>query len=111
MEELQKVKSHTKASRLKHEHDYYYNMADFFSIFADCTRVKILHALLDGEKCVKKICAIVDINQSTCSHQLKILRQYKVVKAKRDGRFVKYSISDDRIKEIIEVAEDHALLK
>lgn len=76
-------------TKLKYEHDYYYNMAEFFSIFSDPTRLKILHALLDGEKCVKKICEIVGLNQSTCSHQLKILRQYKVVKAKREGKFIR----------------------
>jgi DNA-binding transcriptional ArsR family regulator len=92
---------------LKHEHDYYYEMADFFSIFADCTRIKILHTLLDGGKCVKKICSIVGIKQSTCSHQLKLLRQYKVVKAKRDGRLIRYFIDDYRIEEILAMAKDH----
>jgi ArsR family transcriptional regulator len=95
----------TKEKILKHEHDYYYEMSNFFSIFADCTRLKILHALLDGDKCVKKICDVVGINQSACSHQLKILRQYKVVKPKRSGRFVRYSIDNEYIKEIIKIGE------
>ncbi|WGS64324.1 ArsR/SmtB family transcription factor [Marinitoga aeolica] len=94
-------------TELKHDHDYYYDMAEFFSIFADPTRLKILHALLDGEKCVKKICQIVGLNQSTCSHQLKILRQYKVVKAKREGKFIRYSLDDSHIKDLIEVGEEH----
>ena len=96
-----------KENSLQHKHDYYYDMADFFSIFADCTRLKILHALLDGEKCVKKICETVGISQSTCSHQLKILRQYKVVEAHRAGKFIRYSLNDEHIKEIIEVGVSH----
>lgn len=52
-------------------------------------KLKILHTLLDNEKCVKNICEIIELNQSTCSHQLKILRQYKVVKAKREGKFIR----------------------
>ena len=87
----------------------FYDMAEFYSIFTNPTRLRILYTLLDGEKCVKKICEILDINQSTCSHQLKLLRQYKVVKIKRDGRFIRYSLSDDHIREIIEVGENHIL--
>ncbi len=96
-----------KEKKLKHEHDYYYEMSSFFSMFADCTRLKILHTLLDGDKCVKEISEVVGISQSACSHQLKTLRQYKVVKSKRVGRFVRYSISNEYIKEIVKIGESH----
>ncbi|MCD6450522.1 MAG: winged helix-turn-helix transcriptional regulator [Thermotogaceae bacterium] len=96
-----------KIEKLKYDDDYFYNLAAFFSIFSDPTRLKILHALLDGEKCVKKISEIVGLNQSTCSHQLKILRQHKVVKIKREGRFVRYSLNDDHIKKLMNVGEEH----
>ncbi len=100
-----------KTKKIIETHDYYENMAELFSIFSDPTRLKILHALLDGEKCVKKICEIVGIKQSTCSHQLKLLRQHKVVKTIRDGKFIRYKISDDKIKEIIELGEKYSSKK
>ncbi len=90
---------------LRHSHNNYYDMADFFSIFTNPTRLKILYTLLDGEKCVKKICEILKINQSTCSHQLKILRQYNIVSIKRDGKFVRYSISNEHVKGILNIGE------
>jgi|GEM_PF-2910005 len=99
----------SKIMKFRESHDYYVDMAELFSIFSDPTRLKVLHALLDGEKCVKKICEIVGLNQSTCSHQLKILKQYKVVKAIRDGKYIRYSISDDKIKKIIEIGEKYSV--
>ena len=66
----------------------FYETAALFSIFSDPTRLKIIFILLDGAKNVKSICQILDIKQSTCSHQLKILKQSEIVKSKRKGQHI-----------------------
>ncbi|WP_129409754.1 ArsR/SmtB family transcription factor [Marinitoga lauensis] len=63
-----------------------YDIASVFYIFSDPTRLKIMIALLDGEKNVKSICESLNIKQSTCSHQLKILKQFKFVGTRRKGQ-------------------------
>lgn len=63
--------------------------------------------LLDGEKCVQKISSILNLNQSTCSHQLKLLKQYKLVKARREGKFIRYSLDDEHIEKIIKIGDEH----
>ncbi|RKX48558.1 MAG: transcriptional regulator [Thermotogae bacterium] len=89
------------------EHRYYQELADFFSVFVDPTRLKILHVLMDGEKCVKKISELVGLNQSACSHQLRTLKHHGLVKSKREGKFIRYSICDEHISEIIEIGSIH----
>ncbi len=73
----------------------------FFSVFADYTRVKILSALAISELCVTDLSRILDINQTTVSHQLRFLRSAGIVKSLRQGKIVFYSLTDDTINDVL----------
>ena len=83
------------------------DLSDMFKIFGDQTRVKILMALESGELCVCDIAAVMDMSQSAISHQLRVLKQSNIVKTSRQGKVVYYSISDDHVKEIFDIAIVH----
>ncbi len=82
-------------------------LSDFYKIFADSTRLRILDYLLEGEKCVSEISDKLEISQSATSHQLKTLRNSNLVKAQKEGQTVKYSITDDHIKIILQYGLEH----
>ncbi|SMC19572.1 DNA-binding transcriptional regulator, ArsR family [Clostridium acidisoli DSM 12555] len=77
-----------------------YDLSDLYKIFGDTTRVKILHVLSLSEMCVCDISALLKMKQSSVSHQLKTLRTAKLVKYRRDGKVVYYSLDDDHVKQI-----------
>ena len=83
------------------------DLSDMFKIFGDQTRVKILMALESGEMCVCDIAAVMNMSQSAISHQLRVLKQSNIVKTRREGKVVYYSISDDHVKEIFDIAIVH----
>lgn len=76
-------------------------IARFFALFADSTRVKLLSALAISPLCVTDLAAVLDINQTTVSHQLRILKDMNVVECKRNGKILKYEISNPKINEIL----------
>ena len=82
-------------------------LADLFKMFADSTRIKILYDLFDGEKNVSEICEDIEMNQSAVSHQLKALKTAKLVKSRRDGKAIYYSLDDDHVKTIIAMGKEH----
>ena len=84
-------------------------LAVFFSTFGDATRIRILNALLKGEICVGDLANELDMTQSAISHQLKVLKASRLVKSRRDGKQIYYSLDDDHIKKIIEMGLDHIL--
>ena len=83
------------------------DLAELFKMFADSTRIKILYDLFQGEKNVTEICNDLEMNQSAISHQLKILRSSKLIKARRDGKMMLYSLADEHVKTIIAMGMDH----
>ena len=83
------------------------DLSDMFKIFGDQTRVKILMALESGELCVCDIAAVLSMSQSAISHQLRVLKQSNILKTRREGKVVYYSISDDHVKEIFNMAMVH----
>lgn len=87
-----------KVKRNMLNEDTMYNLAEFFKVFGDKTRVEILYALSMNEMCVCDMSALLKMSQSAVSHQLKILRQAKLVKYRRDGKVVYYSLDDEHIK-------------
>ncbi|WP_373897274.1 ArsR/SmtB family transcription factor [Haloimpatiens sp. FM7315] len=89
------------------EEEILFDLADFFKIFGDSTRLKILYALSIEEMCVCDISNLLNITQSAVSHQLKVLRQSKLVKYRRDGKVVYYSLDDDHIKGVLKQGFDH----
>jgi DNA-binding transcriptional ArsR family regulator len=78
------------------------DLADLFKMFGDSTRVKILCALLHSEMCVCDIASLLGMSKSAISHQLRALRQTKLVKYRRDGKVVYYSLDDDHVKGIFD---------
>ena len=87
--------------------DLIYDLAEFYKVFADSTRMKIIYALMEKELCVCDIAAIVGTTQSAISHQLRILKQAKLVKYKKDGKVVYYSLDDEHIAEIVKKGREH----
>jgi len=84
-----------------------YDLADFFKVFADSTRVKIMWALDESEMCVCDLAVLLNMTKSAISHQLRTLRQSKLVKYRKEGKVVYYSLKDDHIKEIFEKGMEH----
>ncbi|PIE31236.1 transcriptional regulator [candidate division KSB3 bacterium] len=78
-----------------------YELADFFKVFGDSTRIKILYALFASEMCVQHLTEALGMNQSAISHQLRILKQTGLVKYRKEGKFVFYSLDDDHVTQII----------
>ena len=82
-------------------------LADFFKIFADPTRMRILYAVESGPMCVCDIAATLGMTKSAVSHQLKVLRQSALVRYRKSGKNVYYELSDDHVKDIIDKALEH----
>ena len=84
-----------------------YNVAELFKMFGDTTRVKILYTLFISEMCVCDIAELIGVSQSAVSHQLRILKQGRFVKFRREGKIVYYSIKDEHIKVIFDQGLKH----
>lgn len=89
------------------QEDDLYDLADFFKVFADTTRIKMLYVLLCSEMCVCDLAQILNMTQSAISHQLRLLKQMDLVKNRRDGKTIFYSLSDSHIKTILSQGLDH----
>ena len=83
------------------------DLSEFFKIFGDSTRIKILYVLSQSEMCVCDIATLLQMGQSAISHQLRILKQMRLVKFRRDGKTVFYSLSDDHIQTILAQGMEH----
>ncbi|WP_160670516.1 metalloregulator ArsR/SmtB family transcription factor [Clostridium sp. C8-1-8] len=79
-----------------------YDLADLFKVLGDSTRIKILCALFQAEMCVCDIAALLAMNQSAISHQLRVLKQSRLVKFRREGKVVYYSLDDEHVKSIFD---------
>ena len=88
-----------------------YDLAELFKVFADSTRMKIIFALMENELCVCDMANIVKTTQSAISHQLRILKEANLVKYRKEGKNVYYSLSDNCVKEIIEKGIIHTINK
>jgi DNA-binding transcriptional ArsR family regulator len=87
--------------------DLVYTLSEFYKIMADYTRMKIIYALIEKELCVTEIAEIVNMSQTAVSYQLRILRGARVVKHRRDGKMIFYSIDDDHVSDIIHTTVTH----
>ena len=88
-----------------------YDLAELFKVFGDSTRIKILYALFEEELCVYDIARLLNLSQSSVSHQLRILKNSKLVKFRRDGKSMFYSLDDEHVREIISMGMEHILEK
>ncbi len=84
-----------------------YDLAELYKVFGDSTRIKILYVLLESEMCVCDIAQLLNMSQSAISHQLRVLKQSKLVKYRRDGKAVMYSLADEHVKTIINQGMEH----
>lgn len=89
------------------DEDTLYDLADFFKVFADSTRIKILYVLMCSEMCVCDLAQILSMNQSAVSHQLRTLKQMDLVRNRREGKTVFYSLADGHIKTILSQGLEH----
>ncbi len=89
------------------DEDLLIEMAELFKIFGDSTRIKILSVLSDGDKCVQEITDSIGSSQSAVSHQLRILKQARLVRNRRQGKQIWYSLADDHVKTILGMAKEH----
>ncbi len=83
------------------------DLADFFKVFGDSSRLKVLWALHQGELCVSHLAELLGMSAPAISHQLKILRQSHLVRTRRDGKNVYYSLADDHVQRILEMGLEH----
>ncbi len=96
-----------KVKKTMPKDDLIYDLAEFFKVFADSTRMKIIYALMKEELCVCDIANIVMTTQSAISHQLRILKQSKLVKYRKEGKVVYYSLDDEHIAQIVKKGREH----
>lgn len=89
------------------EEEILYDLAEFYKVFGDTTRIKILYILLKSEMCVCDISQVLGVSQSAVSHQLRMLKQMKLVKYRREGKSVFYSLSDHHIELILRQGLEH----
>ncbi len=85
------------------------SVAETFKVFGDKTRIKILYVLHSQELCVCDIAQLLDMNQSAISHQLKVLKQAKLIRNRRDGKQVFYSLDDAHVRTILSMGMEHAM--
>ena len=83
------------------------DLAELFKVFGDTTRVRILYVLLGSEVCVCDLAAALGMTQSAVSHQLRILKQFKLVRTRRDGRSIFYSLADDHVRGMLGMGMEH----
>ncbi|GKX31499.1 transcriptional regulator [Vallitalea longa] len=86
-----------------------YQLADFFKNFGDSTRVRIMGALFNGEMCVSTIANVLNMTQSAVSHQLRVLKGSRLVKSRKEGKLVYYSLNDTHIEMIYKMGMEHIL--
>ena len=101
LEKVEKVKKNMP------QDEFLFDMAELFKVFGDSTRMKIISALLDNELCVGELANITNTNSSAISHQLRVLKQAKLVQYRRDGKTIFYSLDDDHVSKIYEIGEKH----
>ena len=87
--------------------EYLYELADLFKVFGDTTRIKIIYALFESELCVGDIALVLGMSQSAVSHQLRVLKDSKLIKFRREGKVIFYSLDDDHVRTIMSMGMEH----
>lgn len=86
-----------------------YDLAELFKVFGDSTRIKIICALFESEMCVCDLSNLLNMTQSAISHQLRVLKNARLVKFRREGKIIYYSLDDDHIKQIFDAGLNHIM--
>ena len=87
--------------------DDLYDLAELFKVFGDSTRIRILFVLFESEACVRGLAEVLNMTDSAISHQLRLLKNSKLVKARREGKSVFYSLADDHVRSIVAQGMEH----
>lgn len=98
-----------KVSKVMPDEEVLYEAAELLKVFGDSTRIRIIFVLCESEMCVCDIADLLGMSQSAISHQLRVLKQAKLVKSRRDGKTIFYSISDNHVKTIFYYAMEHVM--
>lgn len=101
-QELLKIVNETMPDELE-----LYDLAELFKVFGDSTRIRILFVLFEAEVCVCDLAHVLNMTQSAISHQLRILKQSRLVKSRREGKSVFYSLADDHVRTMIAQGREH----
>ena len=101
----EKLATHVKNKMLSD--DLLFDVAEVFKIFGDSTRIKIIYALKLSELCVSDLAFIANSSDSAISHQLRILKQAKLVKSRKEGKIVYYSLKDEHVIKLFEIGREH----
>lgn len=96
-----------KVNRGMPEEEELYDLAELFKVFGDSTRIRILFVLFEAEVCVCDLAEVLHMTQSAVSHQLRILKQAKLVSARREGKSVFYSLADEHVRTMIAQGREH----
>lgn len=96
-----------KVQKSMPDEDELYDLAELYKVFADSTRIKILYVLFESEMCVCDIAQLLEMSQSAISHQLRVLKQSKLVKFRRDGKTIFYSLADEHVRTIMDQGIEH----
>lgn len=104
--ELHEDLLHIVNEKLPREEELY-DLAELFKVFGDSTRIRILYVLFEAEVCVCDLAEALKMTQSAISHQLRILKQNKLVKSRREGKSVFYSLADGHVRTIIDQGREH----
>ena len=94
-------------SRLMPDVDHLYDLSEVFRVFGDSTRIRILYALFESELCVCDLATLLGLTQSAVSHQLRILKDAKLVRFRREGKSIFYALDDDHVRLILSVGMEH----
>ena len=84
-----------------------YDLAELFKVFGDTTRIRILYALFESELCVNDMAQLLGLSQTAVPHQLRVLKNNKLVRFRKEGKIVFYSLDDDHVRSIIEMGMEH----
>lgn len=98
---LEKVRAHLP------DEDELYDLAELFKVFGDSTRIRILYVLFQSELCVCDLAEALQMTQSAISHQLRILKQARLVSSRREGKSVFYALADEHVRLIIDQGKEH----
>ena len=102
-EDLNRLKSETPPD------EKLYDLAELYKVFGDTTRIRILYALSEAEMCVGDVAQLLGLTQTACSHQLRVLKNNKLVRCRRDGKAMFYSLDDDHVRSILALGMEHIM--
>ena len=101
MDKIKKIKNKITSDEI------IFDMAETFKVFGDSTRMKIISALIEEELCVGEIATLTNSTISAISHQLRILKDFKLIKGRKKGKIVYYSLNDEHVKQIYDIGKEH----